>query len=102
MDRINNLTDIVKREVSEYAWDQADSRAYFLQDEGRHVYSVVVVPTDKPQKSVAIIVARVTDDDKVVIETDLTDKPLFDALLESGVARGQIIRAYRGESQPTP
>jgi hypothetical protein len=92
------LIDVVKREVAEYAWDQADSKAYFLLDAARHVYSVLVVPTYKPQKSLPIIVARVTDHDQVAIETDLTDKPLFDALLKAGVPRSQIIRAYRGET----
>ena len=36
----------------------------------------------------------------IVIETDNTNKPLVDALLDSGVARSQIILAYRGEPVP--
>jgi len=98
---MNSIPDVVKREVAEYAWDQPDSRAYFLRDDQQHVYSVLIVPVDKPQKSVTILVARITDDDKVIIETDLTDKPLFDALLKAGVPRSQIIRAYRGETAPS-
>lgn len=35
-----------------------------LQHENRRVYSVVVVPTGKQQKAVAIIIARATDDGK--------------------------------------
>ena len=101
MVRVANLTDIVKREVAEYAWDQADSRAYFMQDEIHRAFAALIVPVSKPQESLAIVVAHISDDDIVVIDTDLTDKPLFDALLESGVPRNRIIRAYRGETTPT-
>jgi hypothetical protein len=36
--------------------------------------------------------------EKVIIERDVNDKPLVDALLQAGIPRGQIVLAYAGES----
>ncbi len=35
--------------------------------------------------------------DKIVIERDVNDKPLVDALVQAGIPRQQIILAYAGE-----
>ena len=37
---------------------------------------------------------------RVVIEEDMTDKKLVDALLQRGILRDQIILAYEGEPIP--
>ncbi len=102
MDRIADLAAILRREVADYAWDEDDSKAYFMQAESQPVYSVLVVPYDNPQDSTTIIVARLTPDNRIAIETDLTDKPLYEALLQAGVPREQIVRAYLGERPPAP
>ncbi|MDX2140626.1 MAG: element excision factor XisI family protein [Chloroflexota bacterium] len=41
-----------------------------------------------------------TDHDSVVIERDMNDKPLVDALVQAGVPREKIILAYAGEAMP--
>ena len=96
MERIADLTAVVRRVVKDYVWDQDDSKAYLLEDTAHHVLAVLVVPKDKPQQSLTILTTRI-EGDKVIIETDLTDKPLFQALEQAGVPREQIICAYAGE-----
>ena len=56
----------------------------------------MVVPKDKPKQSLTILVVRI-EADRVIIETDLADKPLFQELVCVGVPREQIICAYAGE-----
>ncbi|MFN8421013.1 MAG: element excision factor XisI family protein [Anaerolineae bacterium] len=102
MDRVVDLEAILRHEVSEYVWDEADSKAYFMQDAAHRVYSVLLVPHENTQDSVTIIVARLTNDDRIVIDTDLTDKPLYDALIQAGVPRERIVRAYAGERVALP
>ncbi len=46
-----------------------------------------------------MVMARV-EGDKVIIEEDLTDRPLVDALLQAGIAREQIVLAYAGDPIP--
>lgn len=96
MDRIADLTAVLRHELNDYAWDQDDSKAYLLEDAPHHMFAVLVVPKANPQQSLTIIAARI-EGSMVVIETDLTDKPLFQALERVGVPREQIIRAYAGE-----
>ena len=40
----------------------------------------------------------------IVIERDVNDKPLVDALLQAGIPRKQIVLAYAGEpvNEPVP
>ncbi len=102
MERITDLTAIVEREIASYAWDQADSKAYLLKDDAHQMYAVLIIPTDNPQDSLTILAAHIENDKaNVVIDTDLTDKPLYNALLEAGIPKEQIIRAYAGEQTPT-
>lgn len=39
-------------------------------------------------------------DQTIIIEHDVNDKPLVDALEQAGIPRRQIVLAYRGESAP--
>jgi hypothetical protein len=47
-----------------------------------------------------MIMARVIDD-SVVVESDKTDRPLYEELLRAGISREHIVLAYEGESLPT-
>jgi XisI protein len=93
MERVIDLTAIVEREMANYVWDQEDSKAYLMKNESHQVYAVLIIPVDNPQHSQTVIVAQI-EGNKVVIDTDLTDKPLYKALLQAGVPEGQIVRAY--------
>lgn len=82
-----DLTTIVQREVEAYAgghWHKA--RAYALSDLARQRYAVVSIPDrDYPIEGVKpglVIMARVVGD-VVVIEHDITDEPLFEALIQT-------------------
>ncbi len=93
MERVIDLTAVVEREMANYVWDQDDSKAYLMKNEAHQMYAVLIIPVNKPQDSQIIIVAHI-EGDKVVIDTDLTDKPLYKALLIAGVPETQIVRAY--------
>ncbi len=99
MDRIDNLTAIVRREVSEYATWSSNSSAYYVENPTSQVYAVLVIPEGASQKSTIMIMARVADE-RVIIETDKTDRPLFEALIHAGVPQNQIVLAYTGETEP--
>ncbi len=102
MDRVVDLTAAVVREIEDnVALGVQEADSYFLRDEAKHAYSFVSVPRKDPQDALIIMMARIADD-KVVIETDHTDKPLYKALIEAGVPRNKIIRAYAGKTEPEP
>jgi XisI protein len=102
MDRIADLTAIVQHEVEDYAVPAYKAQTYFVGDEKRQIYTVIVVPGNSyPIKTKAgiTVMARVVED-KVVIDQDITDRPLYEALMEAGIPREQIILAYAGEKLP--
>lgn len=104
MDRVNDLTSLVQREVADYndvnAWK---AHSFYLEDSEKQVYIVVDVPdADHPlvSKPDIVVMARVIGD-KVIIDQDITDKPLYEALMaNAGIPREQIILAYAGEAIP--
>jgi hypothetical protein len=98
MERLIGLEAVLQREIADYVWDEDDSKAYFMQDSAKQVFAVLIVPVNNTQDSTTILVARLTSDHRIVIDTDLTDKPLYDALIQAGVAPGSIVRAYLGET----
>ncbi len=101
MDSVKDLPTIVQREVEDYArggsWKAV---TYPISDVARQSYTVIVVP-DYPRsyKSTIAVAARVVGD-KVVIEEDITDRPLWEELVRAGIPRTQIICTYAGEKLP--
>jgi hypothetical protein len=104
MDRIDELSNIVQREVADYNnvrdWK---AKGYYLEDPQEQVYTIVIVPDpdhpDWPTPSI-MMMARVIED-KVIIDEDTTDRPLYEQLVSCGIPRDQIILAYAGEKPPT-
>lgn len=102
MDRIMELTVIVQREVEDYAkggWWQAFS--YPISDHARQHYAVLVIPNYPREEPVTVVVAARIVDDLVVIDEDITDRPLVNELERAGIPRDKIICAYSGEQIPT-
>jgi hypothetical protein len=46
-----------------------------------------------------MIIARISDD-RVIIEADSTNKPLYEALIQAGIPKQYIVLAYAGETEP--
>jgi hypothetical protein len=100
MERVIELSHIVQREVEGYARPAFNASAYAYSDTEHRHYSVLVFP-DYPRKFRAgIVVAARIVNDKVVIDEDRTDRPLWKELVQAGIPREQIICAYAGEKLP--
>lgn len=95
------LIDLTRREVQLYKGWSPVTDVYFFADEDKHTYVVLDVPHDRENFEPAIVVMAHIVNDKVVIDVDITNKPLIDALMQNaGIPREQIIRAYAGEQLP--
>jgi hypothetical protein len=101
---MDRLAQIVQTEVEKYAGSGrgANIRLFPVIDEKRQTYTVTAVdyPTHKAPAMI-VVLARLVGE-TVVIEEDVTDKPLLDALLQQGIPRNQIVLAYQGEPIPDP
>lgn len=103
MESVIDLTEVVAHEIADYvAIGVYEADTYLMRDDARRAYSFVSVPHDHLKTPLVVMLARLTDDNKVIIETDHTDRPLYRSLIEAGVPRSQIIRAYAGKTEPEP
>ncbi len=97
---MDSLKEILTAELEEYAEEGINSLALPIFDEKRNFYALVAIdyPTREDPGDL-IILARLAED-KIIIEEDMTDKKLVDALLQRGISREKIVLAYEDEASP--
>jgi hypothetical protein len=101
MDRaLTDLVEIVQREVEAYAeGDVWQGFSYSVSDISRNAFAVLMIlNAERAFKPLIEVAARVVGD-KVIIDADNTDRPLFEAFMEAGIPRDQIVRLYAGERE---
>ena len=95
---MDRLKDALYRAMEGYAGRALNGYSYLLQSADRQVFAVVSIGhvRDRDIIETGLLVRLVGE--RIVIERDVNDKPLVDALVEAGVARNQIVLKYAGES----
>jgi predicted NBD/HSP70 family sugar kinase len=96
---MDNLLTIVRQEVEKYVGSGRgiNLQLFPLLDDEHQTYAVIAV--DYPSRHTVagvVIFARVAGH-QVIIEEDVTNKKLVDALIQNGIARQNMILAYEGE-----
>lgn len=91
------LRETLIAELDKYTGEGAGCIALPVYDEEHHHYAVTIMDYPERENPMALILMARIINDKIVIEEDMTDKKLIDALLQQGVRRDQIILAYAGE-----
>jgi hypothetical protein len=95
---MDNIIDRLVEVMAAYAGRDLNGESFLTFNDDRTVMTVISIGDLRGQHfAVASVVARITDG-HIVIEHDINDKPLVDALVAVGVPRQQIILAYAGES----
>jgi hypothetical protein len=85
-----------------YAGKALNGFSYLTTNANGDVFTIVSVARFGDERIVDTgLVARLSGD-KIVVEHDVNDKPLVDALMQAGISRNQIILAYMGETSPEP
>lgn len=103
MERIENLTEIVRREVADYHGPALKATTYYFEDSANRIYAVIIVPEyeyPRKTKTGVVVVARIVGD-TVIIEEDTTDRPLYQELMRAGIPREKIVLVYAGEQAAT-
>jgi len=95
---MDTLTETLATVLGGYAGHDLNGDSFLTQSSDRTVMTVISVGDVRGQHfAVANLVVRISDG-HIVIEHDINDKPLVDALVEAGVSRQRIVLAYAGES----
>lgn len=93
------LKEILREEVLKYAGSGRgiNLRLFPLLDDEHQTYGVAAVDYPTREAPSDLVVFARLEQDTIIIEEDLTDKKLVDALLQRHIPREKIILAYEGE-----
>ena len=101
MDSLSDKMDLIRDKVAEYAKPSlTGDKSYLTQSADGKMLSVVDVSVSDGKHFADIDLAVRIDEDYIIIEHDMNDKPLVDALVQVGIPRDQIVLAYAGEQTP--
>ena len=97
---MDSLKTSLETVIGSYSGEGLNGYAYLSHDAVKDVYTIISVGYIKKHRSVdANLIVRLVGD-KIIIERDMNDKTLVDALVQAGIPRTQIILAYAGEPAP--
>jgi hypothetical protein len=94
---MDSLRETLREAMMGYAVKGYNGVSYLTHSDDEQLFTVVGFGNVHGKRIVDLgLVARLVDD-KIVIERDINDKILADALLQAGIPREQIVLAYAGE-----
>lgn len=94
------LKEILIEEMQKYAGEGLNAYSYLTENEVENLYTVIDIANVRGKRIIGtVLVARLLNE-KLIIELDHNNKPLFDALKARGVPKEQIILAYRDNTIP--
>ena len=95
---MDSLKEMLLQAMAGYAVEGLNGRSYLTSSADGQILTVVTVARARDQHlaDTGLIVRLVGD--KIVIERDMNDKALVDALVQACVPRRQIVLAYADES----
>jgi len=97
---MDRLTEVLKQTMTGYTGKALNGYSYLTSSEDQQLFTVVSVGYVPDKRIVETgLIARVLGA-HIVIERDVNDKPLVDALMQNGIGRDQIVLAYAGEAVP--
>ncbi len=93
----STLSQLLQQEVAKYAGEglslSGPTQLYYVQNLEAQVYAVLAPYHPAFGKTDVVIMARIVND-RIVIDVDKTNKPLHEALWQSGVPDEQITLAW--------
>jgi hypothetical protein len=94
------LKSILRQCLESYAGKALNGMLYLMSNSEETIFSITSIAQVRGETLIETgIVARL-EDEKIIIERDVSNKPLVDALEQVGISRQQIILAYQGEAHP--
>ena len=99
---MDRLIEKLRTTLGGYTGEALNGFSYLTESSDGTAFTVVSIGylPDKRIVDASLIVRLVKE--HIVIERDVNDKPLVDALLQVGIPRQQIVMAYQGEPVEEP
>jgi hypothetical protein len=91
------MNAILKAAMSDYAVSGLNGVSYLMQAEHEAAYAVITIGKFAGKRFTNMGLVAHVENELIIIEHDINDKPLVDALVQAGIPREQIVLAYAGE-----
>ncbi|MCC7450175.1 MAG: XisI protein [Anaerolineae bacterium] len=97
---MDSLKATLQTVIERYTGEGLNGHAVLVYDPTREIYTVISTGYMRQRRVTdANLIVRLVGD-KIIIERDMNDKILADALVQAGIPRQSIILAYAGEPVP--
>src|SRR5258706_12686771 len=94
---MDRLSETLQEVMKGYAGKGLNGYSYMTSSEDGQFFTVVSIGQVRGKQIVDTGLAVRLIHDKIIIEHDINDKILLDALMQAGIPREQIVLAYAGE-----
>lgn len=99
---MDRLKAILKASLEDYAGEALNGYFYLTADKTETLFAIISLAKISDERIVNAGIIVHIEENLIIIEKDISNKPLVEALVQNGVPREQIILAYAGEAVPTP
>lgn len=97
---MDRLREILTTVLESYTGRGYNGYSYLTSSTDQRHFVVTSVGTVQGKRIVNTGLVVQLADDTIIIDRDINNKPLVDALIQAGLPRSQIILAYAGEAVP--
>ena len=95
-----DIKQTIFRVLQGYTGEALNGHQYLTQNTDETVWTVVAVGVVRGTRIADTSIVVQLRGERIVIERDVNDKPVVDALVQAGIARENIVLAYTGEAVP--
>lgn len=92
------LADTLQRVLEGYTGEALNGYSYLTASSDHKLFTVVSIGQAQGKQIVDTGLVVRLHNNRIIIERDVNNKMLVDALLEAGIPRRQIVLAYMGEA----
>jgi|SRR5579859_2113448 len=98
MESLTDKMTLIQKVIADYALPPVNGHSDLTQSPDGKVITVVdVYEYHGKHYADAGLIVRIAED-RIIVERDMNNKPLVDALVQAGIPRSQIVLAYAGEA----
>lgn len=95
---MDNLKQTLMQAMLDYSGRGLNGYSYLTTNDDQTIFAINAVAQMPNKRSVFTTLLVRLKDNCIIIEHDANNKPLYEALMQAGIPRNQIILAYAGES----
>lgn len=97
---MDNMVKTLMDVMEGYAGKGLNGHLYLTSDASKTFFTITSIADVRGETLVETGIAARLEGDVIVIQRDISNKPLVDALMQAGIPRDNIILAYAGEKVP--